>query len=151
MPGEAPPWPKVRHKGKQAQGKTYERKLIKHLEGLVTKRNSIFYGRELLPSPWIYFLDINGKGWAQPDALLVHDNLVWIFEAKLTHTEDSVDQLLKLYVPLVKHIWPNKGHVAMEVCHNIGPIYRADKWTRVMLFDDVYENFGKIYLYHWMG
>lgn len=73
---------------------------------------------ELYLSQWLGFSDENGAGWAQPDAFLVQENLVVIFEMKLTQTESARAQLLSLYAPLIKEIF-GLPCVCIQVCKNI--------------------------------
>lgn len=79
-----------RLKGMQAKGKAFERKVGEHLKGIVEagEEGNLWIG------PWFQFEDDNGPGLAQPDALLLKDDVALIFECKLKQTPAAAPQLL---------------------------------------------------------
>lgn len=44
-----------------------------------------------------------------------------IFEAKVTHCADAVEQLADVYLPLCRHIWPRVSWTMIEVVRNWAP------------------------------
>lgn len=91
-----------RVRGKKAAGKTYEKRVFAELEAL--RAEGKLRG-ELLISPWFYFEDWGGRGFAQPDAILVQPHRVVIFEAKLRCNSTAHDQLNLLYGPLCERFF----------------------------------------------
>jgi len=85
---------------------TYERKV-----GRFLKRH--FADVEL--SPRFAFTDANGRGYAQPDALLIRPDRVVIFEAKYTQRGSGYTQISMLYKPIVEHVY-QKPVVGVQVC-----------------------------------
>ena len=77
-------------KGMPAKGKAYEKKVGLHLKQLVEDG----LPGELWIGPWFCFEDTNGKGMAQPDALLFRKDRVLIIEAKLKQSPAAIPQLL---------------------------------------------------------
>ena len=59
------------------------------------------YGDLYLVGPWIEFEDVNGKGFAQPDGILLMGGLAVVNEVKLTHTDLAFEELELLYGPLI--------------------------------------------------
>ena len=100
------------------RGHSYER-----VVGRALKR-MLFDGTlqgELFLSRWIMFSDQNGVGWAQPDAFILMDDQILLFECKLTQTETAHPQLLSLYLPLLRHIY-NRPILCLQVCKNLRQI-----------------------------
>lgn len=104
-------------KGMAAKGKAYERKVCKMLT------RAVLDGRlsgELWLGPWFKFEDATGPGMAQPDALLVTEERIIIFEAKLKQTSAAEPQI-RLYGALAERLlgkpwvgvqiyrWPSSG------------------------------------------
>lgn len=96
----------------------YERKVGRHLKRML-QRGQI--EGELFLGQWLCYSDANGIGYAQPDAFVVQEHLVVIFEAKLTQTDLARIQLLSLYAPLLKAIF-NRPCVCIQVCKNLRAI-----------------------------
>ncbi|KKM17739.1 hypothetical protein LCGC14_1672780, partial [marine sediment metagenome] len=96
-------------------GIAYEKVVGRELKRLV--RNGDLDG-ELILGQWILFCDINGVGWAQPDAYVLMEDKIILFEAKLTQSDSAVPQLLSLYLPLLRQIY-NLPILCAQVCHNL--------------------------------
>lgn len=69
-----------------------------------------------IPGSWIQFEDAGGPGWAQPDLIVVGAARALVVEAKLTHCLDARLQLQNLYLPLVRHLFPDHDYGILEVC-----------------------------------
>lgn len=73
---------------------------------------------------WILFADESGVQWARPDAYLIMplSNRVLpgilLIEAKLTQTDSATNQLLGLYLPLLRKIY-NVPILCLQVCKNL--------------------------------
>lgn len=97
-------------------GVRYERAAHKHFLGL--------YGDYYIPNPWIIFRD-EGKRrrWCQPDALLFNFYLgtITILEMKYRHTDKAWWQLMKLYLPVMQHIFPGWKFPLVEVVKYYDP------------------------------
>lgn len=87
-------------KGARARGKTYERKVGKQLAKRAEKLSV-----DLKSQEWLEFTDANGYGYCQPDFYFVCDGFVILVECKLTQTQTAFDQMTKLYMPVLKHIY----------------------------------------------
>lgn len=55
--------------------------------------------------PWYEFFDSNGRGFAQPDYVLVREQGVMVWECKLTDTEAAERQLRGLYFPVLEEVY----------------------------------------------
>jgi len=124
-----------RLRGSRAKGKAYERKLAR----FVSRLHPCTY------NPWIYFVDANGPGWAQPD-IIVHclDRTV-VLEAKLSETAAALPQLHDLYGPLVQRLY-GKPVLLVQVFRF--PRQRGlalSSFTEVLLADPGYHR------WHWLG
>ncbi len=98
-----PEWIKQRARGNSAQsrGIRYEKKAHKHFSSI--------YGCNYIPNPWIQFKNSQAQlRWAQPDALLFDFPLgiLTIIEYKYQHTAQAWWQLVELYKPLVRKLYP---------------------------------------------
>lgn len=80
---------------------------------------------QLQPKPWFEFEDANGRGWASPDALVHQGATVVIIEIKLTHSLDAERQLLGLYAPLARSVWPASTVRLLSVVRGVVPSERA--------------------------
>lgn len=69
-------------------------------------------------SQWIRFFDTNGGGFAQPDFIITlpRAGAVLVLEAKYTYTDSAWEQLERLYVPLVRKLYPGKTVYTVQVC-----------------------------------
>lgn len=117
LPYQPPFIKRKRSRGKYLVGIRYERQVQEYLALLALSRNF-----EYIESPWIEYEDANGKRWCQPDGLLVDARAVCIVEVKYQHTVDAWWQLVHLYQPVIKLIYPNHRPVCMlEIVHWFDP------------------------------
>lgn len=102
---EPPTWisNKSTVRGARAKGLMYERKAHAHFGSI--------YGEAYIPNPWIQFKNSQQQlRWAQPDALLFDfkQGILTIVEYKYQHTALAWWQLVELYLPLIKKLYPRK-------------------------------------------
>ncbi len=108
----------------------------------------------ILEGPWIQYQRTEDARprFAQPDYIIPEEDtgLLWIFEVKLTHTDDARDQLLLLYGPLCAEIWPDMEQARIEVCKNLSNGTVAKKLPpRIRAPEDVFAMEEKpMYLWH---
>lgn len=91
VPARQPP---TRRKGAYGNGLRYE----KRVGGELLRQ----FGRERVTlGPWYRFVDLDGIGNCQPDAIVAFDDFDLIVEAKSSHTRAAWQQLVQLYHPVV--------------------------------------------------
>lgn len=100
----------------QKKGISYENKVGKYLESMEGAGRLRPY--TLVRNQWFHFRDLNGKGYAQIDFLLVSGNEVFILESKLTQTNFAVGQLRELYYPLVLYCYKRPVRL-VQVCKTL--------------------------------
>lgn len=85
--------------GRRAAGLRYEKQVQEYL-----RSTEVCY----LDSPWLRYFDADGWHWCQPDG--VHFDfargIITIVEVKYQHTPDAWVQLLELYGPVLRSIFP---------------------------------------------
>lgn len=102
-------------------GVQYERRVHLHLH--VSSGPDELY----LPGPWIRFICANEQKsrWCQPDGLLFNfaSGLLTIVEMKYSHTADSWWWMQKLYLPVVRSLFPAKLWTfrRCEIVHTFDP------------------------------
>lgn len=106
----------------QKEGLRYEKRVQEHLRRLCKRDVSL----SLLCNPWVlYHNRSNGPTascFCQPDCLLLQGGKVTIVECKLSHTNDSWQQLRLLYEPVLRKIYPKGTEFALlEVCKWFDP------------------------------
>lgn len=100
--------------GAYRRGIVYERKALDRLESEVSSiPESVF-----LRSPWIEYIDDNGKHWCQPDAVgwsarSAPAGFVW--EVKYKHCAEAWFQIWRLYIPVLERIYPSIKWQGIEV------------------------------------
>jgi hypothetical protein len=99
---------------KQREGKNYERRV----EEILIDHPALS-GSSLRSGQWLRFEDETGKGWAQPDFFIPQPDLIWIFECKLTFRDEAVDQLTKLYGPLLVGLFPGIPQHRVVICRDL--------------------------------
>jgi hypothetical protein len=95
-------------KGSRGRGKTYERKVDRHLRDLErsgTLAEHLGGPVERYFQQWLCFRDAAGPGFAQPDSFVVGSRAVLLVEAKLTYSLDGDHQLQYLYGPLLEELF----------------------------------------------
>jgi hypothetical protein len=128
--------PKRRLKGSRAKGITYEHKVQRHLRDLAQELGVEFHAQQ-----WLQFSDADGLGFAQPDAFVVFEDEVLLFEAKLTQSDQAQGQCLELYVPLLENIY-SRPCVACQVFKNI-------RYTVPEMIEYAFELRGKKGYWQW--
>ncbi len=66
------------------------------------------------PGLWIEYQDENGRGFAQPDHLVLGASWLMLFECKLGRTAAAAEELETLYAPLVYELWPDRKIYLIE-------------------------------------
>lgn len=120
------PFPSPRTKGAKARGRRYEKKAAKEMVRRMQKQEQGARALQILVSPWIEYHDERGRGYACPDLIIIvdaHDSWpapgpIFLFEIKLTRCQDAYVQLRDLYRPLVRHLWPGRPVIMVQVCKN---------------------------------
>lgn len=93
------PYRKKRLKGLQEKGMSFERRVSKWLPKQF-KFDKFYYDY------WIKF-EADGKvGWAQPDMWGVVGDTAILTEVKLSYNKTAIPQLTKLYLPLLRFLYP---------------------------------------------
>lgn len=101
--------------GRFAVGMRYEKAVHEYLVEATLGRPDLDY----LPGPWIEFHDKSGKRWCQPDALILHREKKFgiIYEVKYSHCPEAYCQLVELYLPVCKKLYPGVTFGLIEVVH----------------------------------
>ncbi len=149
------PWEKAPHspgklRGTRAEGKAYEHRFGRQIERWTSRRDSPLYEGEIIGRTWIKFEDAHGFGWAEPDHLVLQEDVIWLFECKRTHSTQAEEQLLGLYAPLLAELWPGLAQIRIEVCKNLGAGTGGRIPRRIRSLDDIYEREQEIYILHWL-
>jgi hypothetical protein len=76
---------------------------------------------DVLLNPWLLYHTRNDGPtvalFCQPDILLVSEGKVTIIEVKLSHTNDSYEQMRLVYEPVLKKVYPQGTEFALlEIC-----------------------------------
>lgn len=74
---------------------------------------------------WLFFSDVFGPGYAQPDVYFILSNKVILFECKLTEKLSGHEQLKGLYAPLLEHIY-SRPVTKVLVCRGLKLRYREE-------------------------
>jgi len=122
------------------KGHAYEKTVLREV-----KRRSL--GGEICFQQWIMFADSNGLGWAQPDLYVLLDDLLLLIECKLTQSESAEDQLMRLYLPLLRDIY-QMPTLCLQVCKNLRVVPRklVDGPEDLMKFPG-----PGVYTWHYIG
>lgn len=107
--------PRPRPRGVKALGSRYEAAVSRQL------------GPEAKRGQWWRFADANGPGLCQTDFCIFGDIWLVILECKHTWTEEGMDQLRELYLPVVE-MATSKRMIGIQVCKHLvpghtGPVY----------------------------
>lgn len=118
---------------------TYEKKV-----GRFLKRRFA----NIVLSPWFAFTDDNGRGYAQPDALLICPDRVVIFEAKYTQRGSGYTQISLLYAPIIEHVY-RKPFVGVQVCK----VLQTSPGSSGIEFPEqaLTEELGRLLTWHFLG
>ena len=140
------PHSKEKLTGIQAQGIKYEKKA-----GREVTRFFADQGAEIKVGPWIKFEDENGPGYAQPDILVIFEELVWIIECKLTYHPYALLQLQGLYQPLLKNLHKGVPQIHIVCCHNLTETEPGLFPPTIATLHEVMEQDSEYYIWHWLG
>lgn len=116
---DPPNWAPGQPRGYTAQqkaGLAYEKRFGEFLSRTKFPADAL-----LLGGPWLHFEDRNGRGWAQPDFLLVSPRGAYIFECKLKENTKAWVQLFRLYTPLLDFIL-QRPLKRVQVCKHLRPL-----------------------------
>lgn len=84
-------------------------------------------------NPWFEFEDDEGRFFCSPDVIIWFDEPV-VVEVKTVHCERAWKQLNKLYIPVLKAVYPGRGFRAVEICGEFRPeVY----WPELTLIGDI--------------
>ena len=106
--------PEGKYNGVQMAGIRYEKRVADRLKNR--------YGEERVwHGPWFQFEDKHGAGFCSPDILIfpTGSGPVIIGECKLTVSREAERQLKKLYVPVVKYLWPDNDVRPVQIARNL--------------------------------
>lgn len=106
--------PQKRKKGAKARGLAFEKEVGRALPS----------PSHWAYNPWFQFADGSGMGYAQPDYVLRTKSEVLVLECKLTDTLEAYDQLGKLYLPILEHVYglPVYGIVVAKALRPGSPV-----------------------------
>lgn len=136
-----------RLKGMAAKGKAYERKVGTLLTKALASGD---LSGDLWLGPWFRFEDTAGKGLAQPDALLILDDRIIIFEAKLKQTIAALPQI-RLYGELASTLL-GKPWVGVQIFRWPSTLRQNDPKLLAAIQDIVsVEGTHTIFNHHWLG
>lgn len=139
--GHGPKHAKQRLKGSRAKGMTYQRRVGRKLSPLGKAE-----GLGLVKDQWIYFIDRNGHGYAQPDLYFLGETRLLLLECKLTQSDSAEDQCRKLYEPLLRQIY-GLPIVSCQVFKNIR--YRTQ--TMVENWDELLTKTDGHWQWHYLA
>lgn len=90
-----------------------------------------FGGAAVLVGPWLEYRLGLERRYCQPDAIVLHRDLIFVFEVKLSSTTDAWWQLRHLYGPVVQKLYPSARLVLVNVVKSHYPEIRfpEDTWT----------------------
>lgn len=102
------------------------------------------------PGPWFSYLDANGPGICQPDALVGLDGTLWVVEIKLTYTPEADRQLDLLYLPVVQLALMPRRIRGLVVCQGLTGECSADRVVHT-LQDAIGRPETPFPVVHWLG
>jgi hypothetical protein len=117
------PWPKAKLKGPQLQGIRYERSFGKYL---IKRQEAGAFPGTLHLGQWFYYGDSCGTGMAQPDAYVVGETSILLFECKLSYTPIAWPQLRDLYKPILEFHY-ELPVACIQVCRNVSAAAEGHK------------------------
>lgn len=130
-------------KGSRAKGLTYERAVGRRL---IRRIDAGDLRAELVSNQWFRFVDKNGKGFCQTDHYLICGDFIILIECKLTQNKFAKNQMLKLYKPVLEHIY-EVPIICVQVFKNV----RAKMTNRIADISDLMTNpVPNIYSWHYI-
>jgi len=103
------------------QGIRFEKKIKKYID-------TCYQDAEILKGQWFQFEDIRGRGFAQPDIILLSPESLIIVEVKLTWRPEVERKLRRLYGPLCSEIWPDLPQKHAQVCKGLRDNCPVENW-----------------------
>lgn len=105
--------------GARAQGVRFERKALTRVEERAQQSGDW----EFLRSPWIEFVDREGRKYCQPDGVLLPRASTQgiVVEVKLRHCYDAYFQLVRLYVPVLQVLFQGSSWRCCEIVRWFDP------------------------------
>lgn len=97
-------------------------------------------------NPWFSFTDRTGLNFCSPDFVLPLEESVVVIEVKYTYTPAAIDQLKKLYLPVVRKIY-DRDAFGLILCKNLTP--EVDR--TIDYLSDVLSLGGIIPTLQWLG
>ena len=136
----APLWLKPnRSRGTKALGLAYERALARSVP-------SAYRGQ------WWHYIADGQPGWCQTDFHFMGRKRIVVLEAKLTDYDGAMEQLLGLYLPVLRVAYPSReisGVVVLKSLRQIMPgVAVADSLAQAMRW---VEAGGSPPVVHWLG
>lgn len=111
---DAPPRPTGVQRTSVKSGLRYEKKVFDHLRWL--------YQENVRIQPWLQYENSHyTRRTCQPDALILYEDKLVIFEVKRTHSLDSWFQLEKIYSPVLRQIFPDKPQLLVSLSSGFDP------------------------------
>ena len=105
----------------QKAGKRYEAKIFKRLAKLAGSGADL----RVIESPWISFSTLRDTDRrVQPDLLIFQNRQLLLCEIKLAHTVDAYWQLVHLYAPVVRRVFPDYELRLVEITKSFDPAIR---------------------------
>lgn len=93
---------------------------------MLEKRFAAFNAR-VTHGPWIEYYDQEGRGFAQPDAIVEGAGWIVVVECKRTFVEEALQKLEYFYKPLVQALYPSCVIYCVQVCKHLTPQARVFK------------------------
>jgi hypothetical protein len=96
-------------------GIKFENKFADHMAAI--------YGDRAIHGPWIEYFDERGRGYCQPDVVLLAsgDEPLIVFECKLTfRARKAGAKMINMYGPVAEYIWGSRP-LLVQVCRFLRP------------------------------
>lgn len=154
LPG-APLWVKSsRSRGAKAKGRQFERSFGKRLKRELSTKGA--HPWTLLTQPWLRYWENEEVHEVSPDFLLLDEaaGRGAVVETKLTRSVDARLQLLGLYRPLVKWLWPNVEWSYVQAFRNWSgqaDVVVADTWEETLLWIASKPHPSPYFEFFWRG
>ena len=105
------------------QGLRFEKNIKNFLSEAYDERAKV------LPGQWFEFEDIRGRGFAQPDVILLPpQGHLLIVEVKLTWRPGVERKLRRFYGPLCEQIWPDLKQKHVQICRGLKKNCSVETW-----------------------
>jgi len=128
----------------QKSGLRYQRRVCEQLRLLAR-------GGEILVGPWVEYNVGLRRGYCQPDGIVHHRDLTFVFEIKLSTTTDAWWQLRHLYGPVCEFLFPKQRIVLVNVVKSHYPETRfpEDTWTFEIGLEGLFEKSSRERIIQW--